>query len=165
MGADQRPFSIRTALPQDASALAKMMVCSWRESYSDIISPAKLDEICREWLSKKQFEMRISDENNCNLIAESDGQIVGHIHALPRDNNSLLIAYLYVLKSNSGRGIGKTLLSSAIQCFPGVEHVELGVLQQNHTAIAFYKSIGFYEAGPEPRIVGEPASIKMTKAL
>lgn len=165
MGADQKPFSIRTAQPEDAIDLSAMMVASWRESYVDIISASKLDEICSIWLTPTKFEERLLDQNACNLIAVADNRIVGHAHVLPRENHSLLVAYLYVLKSHARRGIGKTLLSTAIDCFPGTAHVELGVLQQNHAAIAFYKSIGFYEAGPEPAPADEPASIKMTMAL
>jgi RimJ/RimL family protein N-acetyltransferase len=56
-------------------------------------------------------------------------------------------------------------MNSAIDCFPGIAHVELGVLAPNINAIAFYKSLGFFEAGPEPKAKDEPPSIKMTKAL
>ncbi|WP_299344353.1 GNAT family N-acetyltransferase [uncultured Maritalea sp.] len=165
MGADQNPFSIRTALVSDAPKLSSMMVRSWRESYVDIIPAPKLEEICTVWLTAEKFEERLSDTNACNLIAVSAGEVVGHIYVLPRQNNSLLVAYLYVLKSSARRGIGKTLLSSAIECFPGAAHVELGVLEHNHAAIAFYKAIGFYEAGPEPKPADEPSSLKMTMTL
>ncbi|GLQ18609.1 GNAT family N-acetyltransferase [Maritalea porphyrae] len=165
MGADQRPFSIRAAKQNDAQELSAMMVTSWREAYVDIISAPKLDEICSTWLTPQKFAERLVDQNACNLVAVSDSLIVGHTHVLPRENNSLLVAYLYVLKAHARRGIGETLLNSAIECFPGTSHVELGVLQQNHAAIAFYKSIGFYEAGPEPTPADEPSSIKMTMAL
>ena len=142
-----------------------MMRKSWRESYAEIIAPEKLDEICAVWLTPQKFTERLSDKNAVNLVAISNEQIVGHTYALPRQHSSILIAYLYVLKSAARRGIGKTLLSSAIECFPDANHVELGVLEHNHAAIAFYKSQGFFEAGPEPKPDDEPPSIKMTKVL
>lgn len=165
MGADQKPFSIRTALVTDAPKLSEMMVRSWRQSYVDIIVPSKLEEICAVWLTAEKFEERIKDQDACNLIAISGQEVVGHIYVLPRENDSLLVAYLYVLKHAARRGIGSTLLWSAVECFPGAAHLELGVLEHNHAAIAFYKSIGFFEAGPEPKHDDEPPSIKMTMTI
>lgn len=165
MGADQTPFSVRTALLWDAPMLSAMMIESWRESYVEIIPTEKLNEICSVWLTPEKFKERLSDQNACNLVALFNRKIVGHIHALPRKNNSLLVVYLYVLQSYARRGIGRTLLTTAFECFPGVAHAELGVLEDNHAAIAFYKSFGFYEAGPEPTPADEPSCIKMTMAL
>lgn len=165
MGAGPKPFLIRTARLSDAVALSAMMIKSWRESYDGIIEPTKLDEICTIWLTPQKFKERLSDKDACNLIAEADAQVVGHCYALPRGNNSILIAYLYVRQSHQRCGIGQTLMNAAIDCFPGIKHVELGVLAHNYNAIQFYKSLGFFEAGPEPKRLDEPPSIKMTKAL
>lgn len=162
---DQTPFLVRTASEADAKNLSAMMIASWRESYSALIAPTKLNHICDNWLSSKQFEERIADQNACNLLAVCNGRIVGHSYVLPKDKNSLLVAYLYVLKQHAGRGIGTTLLNSSVACFPGTSHIELGVLRDNHAAIEFYKAFGFFEAGPEPKQIDEPASIKMTMAL
>ncbi|MGJ8529712.1 GNAT family N-acetyltransferase [Maritalea sp.] len=165
MAADHKAFLIRTAKPADAEMLSVMMIKSWRESYVQIISPTKLDAICSLWLNPSKFHERLCDDNACNLVAECSGELVGHAHVLPRENDSVLVAYLYVLQNHARRGIGQTLLKSAIDCFPGTEHVELGVFEDNHAAIAFYKAVGFFEAGPEPTQPDEPTSIKMTMAI
>ncbi len=125
----------------------------------------KLQEICDMWLAQRNFKERIADKNAANIVAIVDGEIVGHCYALPRDNRSVLIAYLYVLEAAQGVGIGSTLLNAMTEIFPGTVHLELAVLEKNQAAIDFYKHIGFFEAGPEPVPDGEPPSIKMTKVV
>lgn len=165
MAADLVPFSVRDARLADVHALSAMMRQSWRESYKGLIPQEKLEEICAMWLAPRNFKERVADKNAANILALVDDQIVGHCYALPRENRSILIGYLYVLKSRQRGGIGKTLLDAAINAFPGTLHVELTVLQGNSAAIQFYKSIGFFEAGPEPMPKDEPPSLKMTKVL
>lgn len=165
MVADLKAFSIRDARLADATALSVMMRRSWHESYMGLMPDDKLHEICEMWLAPRNFKERIADRNSANILAFIGNEIVGHCYALPRDNHSVLIGYLYVLESAQGAGIGSTLLNAVIDVFPGTVHLELAVLENNQSAIAFYKHIGFFEAGPEPVPEGEPASIKMTKVL
>lgn len=138
---------------------------SWRESYKGLMPQDKLNEICAMWLAPRNFKERIADKNAANILALIENEIVGHCYALPRENRSVLIGYLYVLEDAQRHGIGTTLLDAAIEAFPDTVHVELNVLQKNVTAIQFYKAIGFFEAGPEPMPNDEPPSIKMTKVL
>ncbi|MCF4099873.1 GNAT family N-acetyltransferase [Maritalea mediterranea] len=158
-------FSIRDARLEDAQALSTMMRQSWRESYRGLMPADKLDEICQMWLAPRNFKERIADKNAANILALIDGKIVGHCYALPRENRSVLIGYLYVLESAQNAGIGTTMLNAVIEVFPGTVHLELAVLEKNRAAIDFYKHIGFFEAGPEPTPEGEPPSLKMTKVL
>lgn len=158
-------FSIRDARLADAAALSSMMRLSWRESYAGLMPAQKLEEICEMWLAPRNFKERIADKNAANILALVDGRIVGHCYALPRENRSVLIGYLYVLERAQRQGIGTTLLNAAIEAFPDSVHVELTVLQNNFTAIHYYRSIGFFEAGPESMPNDEPPSIKMTKVL
>ena len=158
-------FATRTAQQKDAIELSAMMIKSWRESYSHLVAPEKLDEICTNWLNPAKFKERLADKNASNLVALVNNSIVGHCYALPRAKNSVLIAYLYVLKEHQRKGIAKTLLRESASRFPGTSHLELSVLDRNFGSIEFYKSQGFYEAGPEPKADGEPPSIKMTKVL
>lgn len=165
MVAGPTAFSIRDARLADATALSTMMRLSWRESYRGLMPAQQLDEICEMWLAPRNFKERIADKNAANILAIVDGKIVGHCYALPRENRSVLIGYLYVLESAQGAGIGTTLLNAVLDVFPGTVHLELAVLENNQAAIGFYKHLGFFEAGPEPTPENEPPSIKMTKAI
>lgn len=165
MVAGPMAFSIRDARLADATALSVMMRRSWHESYLGLMPDEKLHEICEMWLAPRNFKERIADKNAANVVAIVDDEVVGHCYALPRENRSVLIGYLYVLESAQGAGIGTTLLNAVLEVFPGTVHLELAVLENNQAAIGFYKHIGFFEAGPEPMPESEPPSIKMTKAV
>ena len=61
---------------------------------------------------------------------------------------------MYVRSDEQGRGIGKALLSNAIELaksLPGLEQIELCVVTRNRQARILYASLGFASCGVDPR--------------
>ena len=78
------------------------------------------------------------------LLAEADGQIVGHLGALSVEGEAY-VAELGVIPAYRGRGIAKALLRRSFAALAGRGHdeVRLGVDAQNPTgAVALYESVG-----------------------
>ena len=61
---------------------------------------------------------------------------------------------MYVRSDEQGKGIGKALLSKAIdlaEALPGLEQIELCVVTRNKLARNLYASLGFVSCGIDPR--------------
>jgi GNAT superfamily N-acetyltransferase len=90
------------------------------------------------------------------LVAESDGQLVGYIHAsvqrdtpvevIPADEPYVAIEDIYVLPGYRDRGIGGALLEQifAVARQEGIERFIVGTLsKQTDSILKFYHSHGF----------------------
>ena len=61
---------------------------------------------------------------------------------------------MYVPSEEQGKGVGRALLTRAIElarALPGLEQVELQVVTRNTRAVGLYSSLGFETYGTEPR--------------
>ena len=137
--------SIRAATVDDAIAIARVHVESWRTTYAGIVPDeylAGLDEIFRvklwrEWLGCGAVV----------LVAERKGEVVGFVHAgairEAVESADAEIYSLYLLREAQGRGIGHGLLRvvAAVLAKQGFTSVALWVLERNRSR-GFYESCG-----------------------
>ncbi|MCK4240995.1 MAG: GNAT family N-acetyltransferase, partial [Candidatus Atribacteria bacterium] len=96
----------------------------------------------------------LSEDNSYILVAEIEGIIVGFINFTTRKTIlhrglSGLIDELIIAKSHRGKGIGKQLLSGAIEKSRqlGCCEVEVSTEKTNVKAREFYRQCGFIERG------------------
>jgi GNAT superfamily N-acetyltransferase len=91
-------------------------------------------------------------ENNGNrkiLVAKEANLLIGFcISEKCLENNKLKA--LYVLPEYQGHGVGKRLISEALNWLGNYKDIILGVVKYNHKAINFYKKFGFFESGDLP---------------
>ncbi|HMQ67748.1 MAG TPA: GNAT family N-acetyltransferase [Ignavibacteria bacterium] len=88
------------------------------------------------------------------FLAESDNKVIGYLkinfnkaQSDLNDPDSLEIERIYVYKEYHGKGIGKILFDKALETAlrNKLNYIWLGVWENNHRAIAFYKKSGFIE--------------------
>ena len=96
----------------------------------------------------------LSEANSHILVAEIEGVVVGFLNFMTRKTIlhrglSGLIDELIVAKSYRGKGVGKQLLSSAIEKSRqlGCCEVEVSTEKTNIKAREFYRQCGFTERG------------------
>jgi len=96
----------------------------------------------------------LSEANSHILVAEIEGVVVGFLNFMTRKTIlhrglSALIDELIVAKSYRGKGVGKQLLSSAIEKSRqlGCCEVEVSTEKTNIKAREFYRQCGFTERG------------------
>lgn len=96
----------------------------------------------------------LRDANFCILLAEVDGAVVGLVNTtirrtLTHGSGSGLIDELVVASSHRGRGVGRQLVSAAIEhCRQlGCCEVEVSTEFSNAEAREFYRNCGFEERG------------------
>lgn len=162
-------MKIRVATSTDARSIAAMQLAGWRHVYSGLMPAAamaalSLDRREQSWraklLSPPSPDQRV-------WVAEQEGEPLGFIATLPsrdRDADPRRTAELhsiYVRPDLSGRGIGRTLFSWAVddarrRCF---EELTLWVVEANRRARRFYEAEAMVPDG------GTRTEMKDTAAL
>jgi RimJ/RimL family protein N-acetyltransferase len=97
---------------------------------------------------KKMITTFLKMPNSTILVAEQDGQLVGHLSVIGGSvNRKKHSAYLAVgvLRSYGNQGIGTSLFEEMENWAAriGIKRVELTVMTHNETAISLYKKMGF----------------------
>jgi ribosomal protein S18 acetylase RimI-like enzyme len=91
------------------------------------------------------------------------GTVALEYSAKPKTKHSALLIGMYVREHARGMGVGRALLTAALNHAsrrPGVEVVRLSVTEGNERAIRLYQEGGFREWGVQPMAIGTPSGYK-----
>lgn len=139
-------MKIRKAVIDDAPAIARVHVDSWRETYSGIVPKAYLEALSYENREKLWINMI---PNTAVYVAQNElGEIVGFANCGNERTGKYKgypgeIYTLYLLKNEHGKGIGKSLFQHCINALSqkGINSFLLFVLADNPT-VTFYEKLG-----------------------
>jgi diamine N-acetyltransferase len=148
--------SIRTATAADAEMLTELA----RRTFYDAFAPMNLPENMESYMSQnfmlQQFSAQLADPRVIFLIAEIEATPVAFAKLCDGDVPDCVsgvapveIERFYVDRQFHGKGVAQTLMQA---CFDragqsGHGAIYLGVWENNHRAIAFYRKCGFEVAG------------------
>ena len=139
----------REATARDAEAIAALHADSWRRHYRGAYSDSFLDnDVVADRLAVWRERLnRTARSNECTVVAERDGRIVGFAHTILNADPhwGALLDNLHVRHVLKGSGLGTRLMSetagAVIVRTPG-SGLYLWVLEGNKAAQAFYKARG-----------------------
>lgn len=138
---------IRKAAVEDAAAIAKVHVDSWRTTYKGIMPSDYLNSLSYEKRTVL-WERNIEEKGDYVVVAETDiGNITGFGTASKRDTNTVArsgdLTSIYLLEEYQGQGIGKMLLKELFLHFKRLdyERIFVEVLEDNKTRY-FYEYYG-----------------------
>lgn len=101
----------------------------------------------------ENFAAMIRKPNTHYIVAEKNGEIVGHAFLEPmglKAVSHIVRLTIAVHEGHQGTGVGKLLMQHLIdwaKSEPQVEKIELHVRASNLAAITLYKKLGFVEEG------------------
>jgi L-amino acid N-acyltransferase YncA len=132
---------IRPAVPEDAEAIARIRVASWRESYNHFLSA---EFLAAQDAAADVERWRDGIERGATVfVSEVDGEVRGFAHAAPAREEDAprdwVLGLIYQLSSEHGTGSGQELLDAVV----GDRPAYLWVAEENPRAIAFYRRNGF----------------------
>jgi ribosomal protein S18 acetylase RimI-like enzyme len=129
-----------------------------RQTFSETFAPYNSAENLVQYLEQSFATVKLSQEltNTASAFyfAEENGQVVGYLkinvgqaQTELNDEHALEIERIYVLKQYHGKKVGQLLYEKAIQIALEMkkQYVWLGVWEENHRALQFYKKNGFVE--------------------
>jgi len=144
----------REATARDVDAIASLHADSWRRHYRGAYSDSFLDsDVFSDrhdvWTERLQ---RSDRSNECTIIAERDGAVVGFAHTILNADAQwgALLDNLHVRHDLKGGGIGTRLMAgtarAVLERAPS-SGLFLWVLEGNKAAQAFYQARGGTGAG------------------
>jgi ribosomal protein S18 acetylase RimI-like enzyme len=124
------------------------------ETFSSSNSEENLRKYLEEELSIEKLTEELRNESSQFFFASFDNAIIGYLklnfgesQTEVKDDRAMEIERIYVLEKFHGKSVGKILYQKAIEAAKEInaEYVWLGVWEENHRAINFYKKNGFEE--------------------
>ena len=124
--------------------ISRIYALSWKKAYRGIIPDDYLNS-----LSETRWSQRLKKDSDTLFLAVEDGILIGGSTYSPARDKAMEgwgeIISLYLLPSHYHKGIGTELFKTVIGELNrlGFEKIYLWVLEENHSARAFYESKGF----------------------
>lgn len=138
----------------DVEQLQKIARQTFFEAFSAGNTEENMTKYLQENLSIKNLSIELEDKNSEQYFAMLEGNVIGYLklnfgqsQTELKENNSLEIERIYVLKEFHGKNIGQELYQKALDSAreKNADYVWLGVWEENPRAISFYKKNGFVE--------------------
>lgn len=140
---------VREAGPADADQLGRCHLECWRETYTEMVDPDRLQSLVTDVDGRVERWRQILAGHPGRLVAENDGAVVGFAAAgLQRDDDldvELELYSLYLRRSHQGMGVGHRLLAAAV----GDAASSLWVAERNAHARTFYARHGYVGDGAQ----------------
>jgi len=124
------------------------------ETFSATNSEEDMELYLKESFSLEKLDKELSNKYSEFYFALHENKVIGYIkinlgqsQTELKDDKSLEIERIYILKDFHGKAVGQLLYEKAIQIAKQADvlYVWLGVWENNPRAISFYKKNGFVE--------------------
>lgn len=148
---DGHSITIRRATIDDAAALARVHVDTWRTTYRGIVPDDYLASLSYERRTARwaeQIQATLAGKFEIIVAENEDRQIVGFADGGPnREDDPVYkgeLYAIYILQAYQGRGIGKRLVPPLAKSLLAMDldTMLLWVLTENTPAHRFYESLG-----------------------
>lgn len=147
-------FEIRKADINELEQLQNIGRQTFSETFSQGNTEEDLAKYLEEGFSVEKLTSELNSTNSEFYFATYNNQVVGYLKLNSgqsqteiRDEKSLEVERIYVLKEFQGKNIGQLLFEKALQVATqkNAEYIWLGVWEENQKAINFYKKNGLIE--------------------
>ena len=134
----------------DLENLQKISITTFKETFEEVNTEEDMQKYLNENLNEEKLKSELENQNSEFYFAENNGEILGYLKLNFKDaqtekveENHFEIERIYVLKAFLGQKIGQILFDKAIEIGreKNLEYVWLGVWEENHRAIKFYKKM------------------------
>ena len=150
---------VRPAGTEDAAAIARVHVETWRTAYRGLLPDDYLAALDEAGYAER-WKRTLTDGAGRAYVAEDGRQIVGFASGGPErageDGFTGELYAIYVLQEAQGRGHGRRLVQAVVQ---GLREMSLPdmivwVLRDNHNARHFYERLGGVYVRSQPITIG-----------
>lgn len=147
-------INIQRVTPADICQLQIIGKQTFSETFSADNSVENMAKYLEESFSAERLTAEINDKNSEFYFAVFESSIIGYLklnfgqsQTELKDDKTVEIERIYVLKSFQGKNVGQILYERALQIArqQSADYVWLGVWEENSRAISFYKKNGFVE--------------------
>jgi diamine N-acetyltransferase len=169
-------INIKQCNNEDLRKLQEISYETFNETFKDQNSPEIMNAYLEKAFNVKQLEKELSNIFSRFFFVYFNNEVAGYLKVNTNDaqsenmgEESLEIERIYIRDKFQKLGLGKYLINKAIEIAvkQGKNKIWLGVWEKNENAIAFYKKIGFVQAGRHSFYMGDEEQIDfiMIKSL
>jgi diamine N-acetyltransferase len=135
---DGNPFCVRLFRPEDRAALEGFYDAFEPKRAAQGLPPQGADRVAR-WLDSILWD-------GIHLIAEADGQLVGHGLLMPSGREGVYEWAIFLALEHRGRGMGTEMnrISIEIGRALGLRKLWLSVEPHNRPAVRSYEKVGYH---------------------
>ncbi|PEF59343.1 GNAT family N-acetyltransferase [Bacillus cereus] len=155
---------------KDIHRLQEISYETFNETFKHQNPPENMNHYLEKAFNLKQLEKELSNVSSQFFFVYFNDEIAGYLKVNIDDaqseemgNESLEVERIYIKSSFQKHGLGKYLLNNAIEI--AIEHnkknIWLGVWEKNENAIAFYKKLGFVQAGSHSFYMGDDEQVDL----
>jgi diamine N-acetyltransferase len=155
---------IRACLEGDLEALVAIGRDTFDETFRSMNAPETIEAYLAEAFTPERVRAELQREGSEFYLLLLEGLPAGYLKLNEaagqsdlNDPESLEIERIYVRKGQKGKGLGKLLMTFALERAAGLgkRYAWLGVWERNEDAIAFYRKAGFEVIGEHSFRMGE----------
>jgi|SRR5690625_4121869 len=161
---------------KDLHILQEIGIETFNETFKHQNSPENMNAYLERAFNLKQLEKELSNSFSQFFFVYFNYEIAGYLKVNTNDvqseemgDDSLEIERIYIKNKFQKHGLGKYLFNKAMEVAEDLnkKKIWLGVWEKNENAIAFYKKMGFVQAGAHSFYMGdeEQTDFIMTKTL
>jgi len=139
---------------KDLAQLQKIGISTFSETFAEHNTKEDLEKYLKESFAADKLIAELKNPDAAFYFAELDDTVIGYLkinfgdaQTELKDNKSVEIERIYVLQAYHGKKIGQLLYNKAIEIAKEhqAQYVWLGVWEENHRALQFYKKNGFVQ--------------------
>lgn len=156
-------IQIRKATVEDAAALCVIGVKTFYDTWHPFSTPENLQLYLDTAYSLNSLRDELMNPTITYFVAMNDDEMVGFAKLTRQQelgdwitDKCIEVCRIYVLQEYHDKKVGKLLMEESIKLAEEekMESVVLGVWENNHRALAFYKKWGFEVIGSHPFVLG-----------
>jgi ribosomal protein S18 acetylase RimI-like enzyme len=159
-------FTIRTATPADAEALADLGARTFREAFARDNTPEDMAEYLARHFGGALQRAELEDRSVRFLLVEAHRQPAGYVKLRTGPANAcgrrpLEICRFYLDRPWHGSGAAAQLMDAILDLArrEGHDDLWLAVWEHNARAIRFYQKLGFARVGEQPFQLGSDLQV------
>lgn len=134
---------IKMAAMSDIPSIQMVARVAWEHTYREIMRPKTRSMFLDEFYNYEALSKALALRPGGVWVVTEQEMVLGFIQVVPMlDSNGLEIARLYVLPNYQRQGLGKLLLTTAIESYPKTKWWAL-VERDDDKAVQFYRQQGF----------------------
>jgi len=147
---------IRACKVTEVEILRHLAYETYNQTFRSMNTAETMDKYLEAAFSRDRLQEELSSPRCGFFFMYADGELSGYLklNEAPEqsdfnDPDSIELERIYVRREFQGRGLGKELITYAVQTArrKGKRYLWLGVWERNEKAIAFYRDMGFVLAG------------------
>ncbi len=147
-------LEINKAALNDLDQLKRIAGQTFYETFSAVNTAENMKKYLDERFSVEKLTAELTDNNTQFYFATLDNRVIGYLkinfgqsQTELRDDKAVEIERIYVSKEFQGEKVGQMLYDKAIGIARqrNADYIWLGVWEENHKALKFYRKNGFVE--------------------